>query len=202
MESGPSSTSLSFTVLTEGFTSAEVDDASYNKFIEFQKDVSRIADFEASRISKIHGDITDEEQNRDRLLLARQTEQARRNQYLLLTAVFVFICLVAFLFTYIQRVLKIESVIFDILLVVLICIFLIIAFFVYIDIQNRDLNDFSKLRPNASSLLSVDAPNGTSYGVENGQAQTDLAKTCKGAECCGSGFTYDDSTKKCEVSAS
>ena len=170
-----------FTVV-EGF-STDVFESSYNLFNDLQDKVLSITDTERSRIQKIKDTYLDEDQNRDRILLMRQTEQAKRSKYILLCSIFVFICLVAFIFTYIQRVLNQNSVAFDIILVILLGLFLVLAFYVYIDIRNRDLNDFSKLRPDASNLLPVQDPNASRSTIED-SSTTNITSNCKGAECC------------------
>ena len=128
------------------------------------------------------------------------SEKDKQNKYMLLAVIFAFVFVVAFFFTYIQNVKKNKSVWFDIIMVLLIAAALIYALVVYVDIQNRDPNNFSKLAPDSDSLLVVetrtgDGKHGVKYGIA---ATTDLqGGGCKGDACCGPGSSWNESSKRC-----
>ena len=128
------------------------------------------------------------------------SEKDKQNKYMLLAVIFAFVFVVAFFFTYIQNVKKNKSVWFDIIMVLLIAAALIYALVVYIDIQNRDPNNFSKLAPDSDSLLVVetrtgDGKHGVKYGIA---ATTDLqGGGCKGDACCGPGSYWDEDSGRC-----
>ena len=128
------------------------------------------------------------------------SEKDKQNKYMLLAVIFAFVFVVAFFLTYIQNVKKNKSVWFDIIMVLLIAAALIYALVVYIDIQNRDPNNFSKLAPDSDSLLVVqtrtgDGKHGVKYGIA---ATTDLqGGGCKGDACCGPGSYWDEVNGRC-----
>lgn len=157
------------------------------------------SNFEVDRIRAKQQEFETSEQNADRLILIRQSEQAKRNKYILLVVILVFVFVVGFFLTYVQQVKKQHSFLFDAIMVVLIAGSLIYAFIVYMDIVNRDPNDFSKLHPNANQLQKIDDADITSakYSV-NANIGTDLTQTgCVGEACCSNGTTWNSATNMC-----
>ena len=176
-----------------------IDNIPYDTLKSTQNTFLQNSKFEANRIIAKQQELKDAEQNEDRLILIRQSEQSKRNKYILLIVIFVFVFVIGFFLTYVQQVNKQHSVLFDGIMVVLIAASLIYAFIVYMDIQNRDPNDFSKLHPNASQLQKVDDADITSakYSV-NANSGTDLTQTgCVGEACCSNGTKWHNS--KCET---
>ena len=169
-----------------------IDNIPYDTLKSTQNTFLQNSKFEANRIIAKQQELKDAEQNEDRLILIRQSEQSKRNKYILLIVIFVFVFVIGFFLTYVQQVNKQHSVLFDGIMVVLIAASLIYAFIVYMDIQNRDPNDFSKLHPNASQLQKVDDADITSakYSV-NANSGTDLTQTgCVGEACCSNGTKW------------
>jgi hypothetical protein len=164
-----------------------VDDllAQQDKIIEISKE-------ESTRLERIE---VDRERNLDKMDLIRKTEYSKRNKYTWLLAIFVMVCIIGFGFLYIQNVLGYKSVWFDIIVIVFVAGLLITAIIVSLDIQDRDPNDFSKLKPNSDKLINMDDKNkeaSSTYGITSGNSNTNMTQSgCEGPECCGDGTTWD-----------
>ena len=163
-----------------------------------QRKIIEITNAEKTRLERIE---VDRERNLDKMDLIRKTEYSKRNKYTWLLAIFVMVCIVGFGFLYIQTVLNYKSIWFDIIVIVFVAGLLITAIIVSLDIQDRDPNDFSKLKPNSDKLINMDDKNkeaSSTYGITSGNSNTNMTQSgCEGPECCGDGTTWDDATKKC-----
>ena len=183
----------------ENFTTS-IQQGGYSTITGAQQRLINITEQEKDRLDNIHQNYRDQDDNRDKMQMLMLSEKDKQNKYMLLAVIFAFVFVVAFFFTYIQNVKKNKSVWFDIIMVLLIAAALIYALVVYIDIQNRDPNNFSKLAPDSDSLLVVetrtgDGKHGVKYGIA---ATTDLqGGGCKGDACCGPGSYWNESSKRC-----
>ena len=178
----------------------EISNDGYGRIIGAQQRLINITEQEKDRLDNIHQNYRDQDDNRDKMQMLMLSEKDKQNKYMLLAVIFAFVFVVAFFLTYIQNVKKNKSVWFDIIMVLLIAAALIYAIVVYIDIQNRDPNNFSKLAPDSDSLLVVqtrtgDGKHGVKYGIA---ATTDLqGGGCKGDACCGPGSYWDEVNGRC-----
>jgi len=183
----------------ENFTST-IQQGGYGTITGAQQRLINITEQEKDRLDNIHQNYRDQDDNRDKMQMLMLSEKDKQNKYMLLAVIFAFVFVVAFFLTYIQNVKKNKSVWFDIIMVLLIAAALIYALVVYIDIQNRDPNNFSKLAPDSDSLLVVqtrtgDGKHGVKYGIA---ATTDLqGGGCKGDACCGPGSYWDEVNGRC-----
>lgn len=183
----------------ENFTST-IQQGGYGTITGAQQRLINITEQEKDRLDNIHQNYRDQDDNRDKMQMLMLSEKDKQNKYMLLAVIFAFVFVVAFFFTYIQNVKKNKSVWFDIIMVLLIAAALIYAIVVYVDIQNRDPNNFSKLAPDSDSLLVVetrtgDGKHGVKYGIA---ATTDLqGGGCKGDACCGPGSYWDEVNGRC-----
>jgi hypothetical protein len=183
----------------ENFTTS-IQQGGYSTITGAQQRLINITEQEKDRLDNIHQNYRDQDDNRDKMQMLMLSEKDKQNKYMLLAVIFAFVFVVAFFFTYIQNVKKNKSVWFDIIMVLLIAAALIYALVVYVDIQNRDPNNFSKLAPDSDSLLVVetrtgDGKHGVKYGIA---ATTDLqGGGCKGDACCGPGSYWNESSKRC-----
>lgn len=163
-----------------------------------QRKIIEITNAEKTRLERIE---VDRERNLDKMDLIRKTEYSKRNKYTWLLAIFVMVGIIGFGFLYIQNVLGYKSVGFDIIVIVFVAGLLITAIIVSLDIQDRDPNDFSKLKPNSDKLINMNDKNkeaSSTYGITSGNSDTNMTQSgCEGPECCGDGTTWDDETKKC-----
>ena len=151
-----------------------------------QDKIIEITNAEKTRLERIE---VDRERNLDKMDLIRKTEYSKRNKYTWLLAIFVMVCIIGFGFLYIQNVLGYKSVWFDIIVIVFVAGLLITAIIVSLDIQDRDPNDFSKLKPNSDKLINMDDKNkeaSSTYGITSGNSNTNMTQSgCTGPECCG-----------------
>ena len=178
----------------------EISNDGYGRIIGAQQRLINITEQEKDRLDNINQNYKYQDDNRDKMQMLMLSEKDKQNKYMLLAVIFAFVFVVAFFLTYIQNVKKNKSVWFDIIMVLLIAAALIYAIVVYIDIQNRDPNNFSKLAPDSDSLLVVetrtgDGKHGVKYGIA---ATTDLqGGGCKGDACCGPGSYWDEVNERC-----
>lgn len=160
-----------------------------------QSRIKEITETELLRFQQLEADRA---KDLDRMDLIRRTEHAKRSKYTWLLAIFVMVCIIGFGFLYIQNVLKYKSIWFDIIVVILVASLLITAIVVSLDIQDRDPNDFSKLKPNSDKLINMTDINASASNGSN-ISGTDLGRLgCLGPECCGTGTTWSEANNRCE----
>ena len=139
------------------------------------------------------------EQDYARMAMIRRSEYPRRNKFIWVLAIFIFMGVVVFASFYMQNVLNIKSGWIDLLLVLIVAALLITVIVIFLDINDRDPNDFSKLKQNGSKLIKINDAN-LSKSLTN-ISDTDLTnKGCLGKECCGTGSTWDISSNACKLS--
>tara|TARA_B110000114_G_scaffold18343_1_gene17662 strand:- start:59 stop:1372 length:1314 start_codon:yes stop_codon:yes gene_type:complete len=175
----------------KGLETLEIEPfGGYSSIIGVQKRLLNITEQEKDRLDNKNQNYDDQDENRNKMQMIMLSEKDKQNKYMLLAVIFVVVFVIAFFFTYIQHVKKQKSIWFDIIMILLIISALIYAITVYIDIQNRDPNNFSKLGPTADNLIVVPSDKGDGkHGIKYGIAETtDLqGGGCKGDACCGPG---------------
>jgi hypothetical protein len=177
-----------------------IDNKDYDRVTELQKFSQMVVEDEIKRLDSKKNNIDSVESNKARMILLNRSYQDRQRQYLLIMVLFVSIFLACLVIVFLQERLGYTSVMMDFLLVFVIGIGGISAFFLYTNILNRDKLDFSKM--NEDGLLQ---PNDI---IDSITAATDVAsgdliplsvKECVGAECCKNpGYSYDTVNKKCK----
>uniref|UniRef100_A0A6C0HJL5 Uncharacterized protein n=1 Tax=viral metagenome TaxID=1070528 RepID=A0A6C0HJL5_9ZZZZ len=138
------------------------------------------------------------EQDYARMDMIRRSEYPKRNKYIWVLAIFIAIGVVVFVSFYLQNVLNVKSGWIDLILVLIVASLLIAVIIIFLDINDRDRNDFSKLKPNGSKLIQI---NETNYAKSlTNISDTDMTnKGCRGKECCGPGSSWDDDLKACKT---
>lgn len=158
-----------------------------DKLIQYSKD-------EVSRLQISNQEL---EQDYARMDMIRRSEYPKRNKYIWILAIFVSIGVVVFASFYLQYVLNVKSGWIDLFLVLIVAALLIVVMIVFLDINDRDLNDFNKLKRNGSKLIQINEAN-KSKSLTN-ISDTDLTNNgCRGKECCGSGSYWDVSLNLCK----
>jgi hypothetical protein len=138
------------------------------------------------------------EQDYARMDMIRRSEYPKRNKYIWVLAIFIAIGVVVFVSFYLQNVLNVKSGWIDLILVLIVASLLIAVIIIFLDINDRDRNDFSKLKPNGSKLIQINEAN-YAKSLTN-ISDTDLTnKGCRGKECCGPGSSWDDNLKACKT---
>lgn len=167
----------------------------YDRVTALQTISKKVVEREIDRLDQKKANIDSEEKNKQRMILLNRTYQDRQRQNLILMFLFVMIFLVCLVIVFFQERLGYTSVMMDFLLVFVIAIGGISAFFVYLNILSRDNVDFSKM--NDDSLLQpvdiIDS-NIPKTNVASGDLIPLSTKECVGKECCGPGFTYNVSS--------
>ena len=137
------------------------------------------------------------EQDYARMDMIRRSEYPKRNKYIWVLAIFIAIGVVVFASFYLQNVLNVKSGWIDLMLVLIVASLLIVVIIIFLDINDRDLNDFSKLKPTGSKLIQINEAN-YAKSLTN-ISDTDMTnKGCRGKECCGPGSIWDDSLNACK----
>lgn len=182
-----------------GLNEKVINNQDYDRVAGLQNMSKMIMAQEISRLDFKKANMDSEESNKKRMILLNHTYQDKQRQYLLLMFLFLMIFLVCLVIVFFQERLGFTSVMMDFLLVFVIGIGGVSAYFVYLNILSRDKIDFSKISDDGL-LQPVDI-------IDSTKPKTDVAsgdlipisKECVGAECCGPGYTYDSATKRCKV---
>ena len=171
----------------------------YDRVTGLQKVSKMVMENEIKRLDSKKTNIDSEESNKERMILLNRSYQDRQRQNLLLMFLFLLIFLACLVIVFLQERLGYTSVMMDFLLVFVIGIGGISAYFVYVNILNRDNLDFSKM--NEDGLLQpeeiIDSTKAAT-DVESGDL-IPLSKECVGAECCKApGYKYDAVNNECK----
>ena len=177
-----------------------INNQHYDRVTGLQQFSKMVMEKEINRLDSKKANMDSEESNKKRMILLNRTYQDRQRKNLLLMFLFLMIFLVCLVIVFFQERLGYTSVIMDLLLVVVITVGGVSAYFVYMNILSRDNIDFSK-RNNDGLLQPVDILDATKTktNVASGDLIPLLTKECVGAACCGPGFTYNNGVCAKEV---
>jgi hypothetical protein len=157
---------------------------------------NKINEYSRDEYRRLQISTQDLEQDYARMDMIRKSEYPKRTKYIWVLAIFVSIGVVVFASLYLQNVLNIKSAIIDLVMVLIVASLLIVVIIVILDINDRDKNDFSKLKQDGSKLIQINEENKLK-GLSN-ISDTDLTnKGCRGKECCGAGSQWDGTKKQC-----
>ena len=171
----------------------------YDRVSGLQNFSQLVMENEIKRLDSKKSNIDSEESNKERMILLNRSYQDRQRQNLLLMFLFLLIFLACLVIVFFQERLGYSSVMMDFLLVFVIFVGGISAYFVYMNILSRDKLDFSKM--NEDGLLMpkeiIDSVT-AAKDVESGDL-IPLSKECVGAECCKHpGYKYDAADNECK----
>lgn len=166
-----------------------------------QDNTKEILDHEISRLKGKKDNMDTEKFNSERMLLINQSFRDKQRKYIILLTLFLLIFGITLAIVFLQNKMGMTSFIMDLLIVFVIGIGFISAYYLYKDILIRDKIDFSKHGEN--SLLSVnDIKNKNNKDDEKDNITNITTELCKGNSCCGPGFEYSEVNNRCESTVS
>lgn len=169
----------------------------YDKVAILQSMSNQMVNNETARLVSKQSSMDADYENTERMILFNQTYQDRQKQYLILLGLFVFTFLICLAIVFLQERLGVTSMIMDLLLVIVIGIGGISAYFLYLNILNRDKLNFSKINDvglmDPAELMAL---NDDSKDAAAGDISAITLNACVGPACCGPGFAYDNGTCK------
>jgi hypothetical protein len=177
-----------------------INNEGYDKVATLQSMSKKIVRNETARLVSKKTNMDSAEENAERMLLFNQTYQERQKQYLVLLSLFVFVFFICLVVVFMQERLGMTSVVVDLLLAVVVSIGGVTAYYLYLNILNRDPLDFSKINelgllPSPVKVVTEDDTTETVVDANDITAKT--LNACVGAACCGPGFVYNNS--KCQM---
>lgn len=174
-----------------------ISSADYGKIIA-QQNTSQIAiDDMLSRIQSKKANMDERDENVQRMVTLNTSYRDKQQAYLVLMTIFLFVFGLCLVVVFMQQRMGYDSGIMDWLLIAIITIGLISAFFVWSNIISRDSIYFSKL--DSRALLSPSEVKGAYIEEkEKGDLTAMAVETCTDAACCGPGFEFNNNRNKCE----
>lgn len=171
-----------------------ISNEDYDKVTSLQGLSNSIVNSETDRLELKKANMDAARQNAVRMLLFNQTYQERQKQYLILLSLFVFVFFICLAMVFVQERLGMTSIMIDLSLVVVVCVGGISAYFLYLNILNRDKLDFSKINEDGLLHPADKVESASDIAAKDGDITAITAEACVGAECCGPGFVYENST--------
>jgi len=169
-----------------------LNNQDYDRVTTLQQFSKTIVENEIKRLDSKKTNMDSEVNNKNRMILLNRTYQERQSKFLVLMFIFLMILLCCLVIVFFQERLGYTSVMMDFLLILVIVLGGISAYFVYFDILRRDKIDFSKISDDGL-IQPVDIINLTKLktDVASGDLIPLSKKECVGAECCGPGYSYN-----------
>lgn len=178
-----------------------ISDEEYTKLNSLNQNGLEIIKTEKERLEQKKDNIESRKQNTERMILLNQTYQLKQKQYLILIMIFVFTFAICSVLLFIQNRLKYENYTIELLLIVVLVIGAISAYYTYDDILARDNIDFNKLSMNNTKLTNPEKEQNRIQSIrkEEGKISAYNQGTCYGQSCCdGTGTEWNSDTGKCE----
>jgi hypothetical protein len=169
-----------------------------------QNQAQQIVLNEIDRLKMKKSNMDTERNNAERMILLNQSFRDRQQQYLMIMFIFLSVFGISLAIVFFQQKLGITTVFMDILLIIVVGIGIFAAVFMFYDIFSRDSLDFSQLKQDGgrltNSILKKEDANAAANkaALTSGAVTQAMGTTCKGADCCGPGFRWDNAaTNKC-----
>lgn len=138
--------------------------------------------------------------NADRMILLNQSFRDRQQQYMMVMLWFLFVFGISLAIVFLQEKLGLTSILMDKIIITIVGTGLFIGGYMISTILLRDPIEFSKLKQTGGILMSVPAETDDAANKRasaSGDVTTVSATLCRGAECCGPGYTYNSEQNKC-----
>ena len=167
-----------------------------------QTQVKDIVDTELNRIRLKQTNMDTEKFNEERMILLNESYRDKQKQYIFLLVSFIVTFGICLALVFFQERLGYTSFVMDILIFLVVASGLITAFTTIQGIFRRDEIDFSRIKQNASNMIDaqkIDVNKENKEATKRGDISTMYDTSCRGAECCGPGYSYNNSPKKCVV---
>lgn len=179
-----------------------ISDEEYTKLNSLNQNGLEIIKTEKERLEQKKDNIESRKQNAERMILLNQTYQLKQKKYLILIMIFVFTFAICSVLLFIQNRLRYENYMIEVLLIVVLVIGVISAYYTYDDIMARDKIDFNKLSMNDVKITNPEKEQERIQEIrkEQGKISAYNQGTCYGQSCCDDiGTAWDPETGKCEI---
>ena len=140
---------------------------------------------EKERLERKKDNIVSRANNAERMILLNQTYQLKQKQYLILIMIFVVTFVICALIIFMQERLGVKKTTLDMLMIAVVVIGFISAYFTYNDILSRDKINFNKLSMDHVDILSpAKLEEKVQEMKKEGKITNANAGTCYGPSCC------------------
>lgn len=140
---------------------------------------------EKERLERKKDNIVSRANNAERMILLNQTYQLKQKQYLILIMIFVVTLAICALIIFMQERLGVKKTTLDMLMIAVVVIGFISAYFTYNDILSRDKINFNKLSMDHVDILSpAKLAEKVQEMKKEGKITNANAGTCYGPSCC------------------
>lgn len=140
---------------------------------------------EKERLERKKDNIVSRANNTERMILLNQTYQLKQKQYLILIMIFVVTLAICALIIFMQERLGVKKTTLDMLMIAVVVIGFISAYFTYNDILSRDKINFNKLSMDHVDILSpAKLEEKVQEMKKEGKITNANAGTCYGPSCC------------------
>lgn len=140
---------------------------------------------EKERLERKKDNIVSRANNAERMILLNQTYQLKQKQYLILIMIFVVTLAICALIIFMQERLGVKKTTLDMLMIAVVVIGFISAYFTYNDILSRDKINFNKLSMDHVDILSpAKLEEKVQEMKKEGKITNANAGTCYGPSCC------------------
>lgn len=140
---------------------------------------------EKERLERKKDNIVSRANNTERMILLNQTYQLKQKQYLILIMIFVVTLAICALIIFMQERLGVKKTTLDMLMIAVVVIGFISAYFTYNDILSRDKINFNKLSMDHVDILSpAKLEERVQEMKKEGKITNANAGTCYGPSCC------------------
>lgn len=140
---------------------------------------------EKNRLERKKDNIVSQAENAERMILLNQSYQQRQKKYLMLIMIFVLTFAICAVIIFLQERLDFKKSTLDMLMIAVVTIGFISAYFTYDDIQSRDKIHFDKL---SMDHVGITDPNKIEERVQEmkkeGKITNAKSGTCYGPSCC------------------
>jgi hypothetical protein len=177
-----------------------ISNSQFRKIASEQKAAGDVLDLEYNRLVSKKANMDAEIQNANRMILLNQTYRDRQKKYLILLTLFILTFGACLFIVFLQERLGYSSAIMDWILVFIVAIGFISAYFLYQNILSRDKIDFSKIQDEAL-IDPKEVDESYEDAAKKGDISTLTVESCKNEACCGPGYEYklnnDGDKKEC-----
>lgn len=182
-----------------------ISNKEHSELRGIQQEYGKMIDSETRRLGLKKNSIENQQHNSERMIQLNQSYQLKQRKYLFLVMTFVVMFAACAVVVFVQSRLGIKKTTLDLILIVIVAVCLISAYFIYDDIVSRDNMDFSKLRVNHPGMLDPASMRDRVQDV-NAESEKEGKFTsvsnevaCYGQKCCDNSTTeWDPDLKRCE----
>jgi hypothetical protein len=169
----------------------------YSAIVQSQNKTESVINHEIQRLESKKSNVDEKEENAKRMVLMMRTYRDKQKAFLTILTVLVFTFGIALCIVFLQERLGVTNTFLDILIVCIVTIGIVISIFMYFNIQRRDKIDFSKL--DSAQMDSGAVNNDLQINAKKGDITGVSEALCRGSECCGPGFEYNEEENNCKL---